>query len=90
MRRKKRAGGRESGFADFQKLFALDYYDRMDEALAQLAVWALEDKLAFRNDIQQGFKAIPSAFMRLFDGENQGKQLLKLSDPESLENLLAD
>ncbi|MBK6286695.1 MAG: hypothetical protein IPF49_03440 [Gammaproteobacteria bacterium] len=31
-------------------------YDRNDEALAQLAVWAMEDKIAFRNDIQEGFE----------------------------------
>jgi len=72
-----------------QGFIALDYYDRMGESLEKLAVWALEDKLAFRNDIQQGFEAIPATFMRLFEGENQGKQLLKLSDPESLENLLS-
>lgn len=72
-----------------QGFIALDYYDRTDEALAQLAVWAMEDKIAFRNDIQEGFEAIPDTFMRLFEGKNEGKQLLKLQDPESIENLQA-
>lgn len=67
-----------------QGFIALDYLDRTDEALAQLAVWAMEDKIAFRNDVQEGFESIPDAFMRLFEGRNQGKQLLKLADPESL------
>lgn len=71
-----------------QGFIALDYYERTDEALAQLAVWAMEDKIAFRNDIQHGFEAIPETFMRLFEGRNQGKQLLKLADPEPVENLL--
>ncbi len=65
-----------------QGFIALDYYDRMDEALAQLAVWALEGNFAFRNDIQEGFEEIPAAFMRLFEGKNQGKQLLRISEPE--------
>ena len=72
-----------------QGFIALDYYDRNDEALAQLAVWAMEDKIAFRNDIQEGFDAIPATFLRLFEGKNEGKQLLKLGDPESLENLVS-
>jgi NADPH-dependent curcumin reductase CurA len=67
-----------------QGFIALDYYERTDEALAQLAVWAMEDKIAFRHDIQEGFDAIPGTFLRLFEGKNEGKQLLKLGDPESL------
>ena len=62
-----------------QGFIALDYFDRMDEALEKLAVWALQDKLAFRNDVQEGFESIPATFMRLFEGKNQGKQLLKLN-----------
>ncbi len=49
----------------------------------------MEDKIAFRNDIQEGFDAIPATFLRLFEGKNEGKQLLKLGDPESLENLVS-
>jgi len=71
-----------------QGFIALDYHERTDEALAQLAEWAMEDKIAFRNDIQEGFEAIPATFLRLFEGKNEGKQLLKLGDPEPLENLL--
>jgi hypothetical protein len=73
-----------------QGFIALDYMDRTDEALAQLAVWAMEDKIAFRNDIQEGFEAIPDTFMRLFEGRNQGKQLLKLGDPKTSEDLQAE
>lgn len=71
-----------------QGFITLDYYDRMDKALEKLAVWALADKIAFRNDIQQGFDRIPATFMRLFEGKNQGKQLLRLSDPKSIERVL--
>ena len=64
-----------------QGFVVLDYYDRIDETLAQLVVWAMDDKIAFRNDIQQGFEQIPQTFMRLFEGRNQGKQMIKLADP---------
>lgn len=73
-----------------QGFIALDYIKRQDEAVEKLAVWALADELAFRNDIQEGFDAIPATFMRLFEGKNQGKQLLRLGNPESVENLLAE
>lgn len=67
-----------------QGFIALDYYDRMEEALEKLAVWALEGRFAFRSDIQEGFENIPTTFMRLFEGKNHGKQLLKLHEPEAL------
>lgn len=70
-----------------QGFITLDYYDRTEEALEKLAVWALADKLAFRNDIQEGFNAIPETFMRLFEGKNQGKQLLRLDQPQPVEAL---
>lgn len=73
-----------------QGFIALDYIERTDEALAQLAVWAMEDKIAFRDDVQEGFDAIPDTFMRLFEGRNQGKQLLKLDEPDTKEQLLAE
>jgi NADPH-dependent curcumin reductase CurA len=70
-----------------QGFIALDYYARNDEALEQLTAWARADQIAFRNDIQSGFEAIPDTFMRLFDGKNEGKQLLKLQDPEAIATL---
>lgn len=50
----------------------------------------MEDKIAFRHDIQEGFDAIPDPFMSLFECKNEGKQLLKLGDPEPVENLLGN
>jgi NADPH-dependent curcumin reductase CurA len=37
-----------------------------------------EGRLAYREDIQQGFEAAPATLQRLFSGANRGKQLLKL------------
>jgi hypothetical protein len=61
----------------------LDYLDRLDEAMSDLTAWLGEGKLAWREDVQEGFENIPSTLLRLYDGRNKGKQLLKLADPSS-------
>jgi len=62
----------------------LDYLDRADECFANLGQWVMGGEIAWREDIQEGFENIPTTLQRLFDGRNQGKQLLKLADPEPL------
>ena len=32
-------------------------------------------------DVQEGIENTPKTFLRLFEGKNRGKQLLKLADP---------
>ncbi|TDG13694.1 NADP-dependent oxidoreductase [Seongchinamella unica] len=65
-----------------QGFIVLDYLDRADEAYGDIANWVMDGKIAWREDIQEGFDNIPATLQRLFRGENQGKQLLKLADPE--------
>ncbi len=66
-----------------QGFIVMDFLDRRDEALADLMTWLAEGKLAWREDVQEGFENIPATLLRLYDGRNQGKQLLKLADPSS-------
>lgn len=61
----------------------IDYMDRIDEAMNELVTWVMEGKIAYREDIQEGFDHIPDTFFRLFSGKNNGKQLLKLADPSN-------
>ena len=49
---------------------------------ADLSQWVADGEIAFRADVQEGFENIPTTFLRLFSGANQGKQLLKVRDPE--------
>jgi NADPH-dependent curcumin reductase CurA len=63
-----------------QGFIVMDYLDRMDEAMHDLLTWVGEDKLAWREDIQEGFENIPATLLRLYDGRNQGKQILKLAE----------
>ena len=51
------------------------------EAAAQLAKWVAEGKIAHAEDIQHGLENAPQTFLRLFQGKNLGKQLLKVADP---------
>ena len=64
-----------------QGFIVLDYLDRAEEAFTEIAAWVMDGKIAWREDIQEGFENIPATLQRLFDGRNQGKQLLKLADP---------
>ena len=65
-----------------QGFIVIDYLPRAAEAITALAAWVAAGELAWREDVQQGFENIPATLQRLFDGRNQGKQLLRLTDPE--------
>lgn len=61
-----------------QGFILLDHLDQVPIATAELSNWLATGKLRYRTDIQHGFDAVPSTFLRLFTGANQGKQLLKI------------
>lgn len=63
-------------------LIVLDYAPRFAEATAQLTAWVRAGELAHREDIQDGIENAPRTFLRLFSGENLGKQLLRVGDVE--------
>jgi NADPH-dependent curcumin reductase CurA len=67
--------GRMEGF------LVLDYLPRAGEAITALAGWLREGKIKNRVDVQQGLENAPAALARLFRGENQGKQLVRIADP---------
>jgi NADPH-dependent curcumin reductase CurA len=43
--------------------------------------WVFSGKIKYREDVQRGFENIPQTFLRLFSGDNQGKQLLQIAEP---------
>ncbi len=67
--------GRMEGF------IILDYMDRAGEAVKALSGWVREGKLRHEEDIQEGLENAPATLIRLFEGKNRGKQLLKVADP---------
>jgi NADPH-dependent curcumin reductase CurA len=65
-----------------QGFIVIDFMDRFEEAIQELAGWVMDGKIAWREDIQQGFENIPATLQRLFSGANVGKQMLQLAEPQ--------
>ena len=59
----------------------LDYLDRALEGLLKLTLWVEKGSVKQEIDLQHGFENIPSTLLRIFNGDNVGKQLLQLSEP---------
>ncbi len=57
-----------------------NYLDRAMEGGMQLAQWLGEGKLKSREDVVDGLENAPQAILRLFDGSNQGKLIVKIAD----------
>jgi NADPH-dependent curcumin reductase CurA len=58
-----------------------DFADRYSEAAAELAGWMTEGRLVSREEvIDGGVDAFPETLMRLFNGENTGKLVLRVGD----------
>jgi NADPH-dependent curcumin reductase CurA len=58
----------------------LDYPARVPEALEALGRWRRDGVLAYKEDVAYGLENAPKALLRLFAGENFGKQLVKVAD----------
>ena len=59
--------------------FLLSGYEReYPEAIERMTQWISDGRLVYREDVQEGFENIPTTLMRLFTGQNFGKQLLRL------------
>lgn len=66
--------------AEMRGFILLDHLDRVPAAMAELRQWVISGQIRYRTDVQHGFDAIPQTFLRLFDGSNQGKQLLRIDE----------
>lgn len=56
----------------------LDFQARFAEAQAELGRWLAEGKLHYREDVVEGLENAPKALLRLFDGSNTGKLMVKI------------
>jgi len=48
--------------------------------VAQLAEWLMAGKLQFREEIVDGLDNFLPTFLRLFDGSNQGKLIIRIPE----------
>jgi NADPH-dependent curcumin reductase CurA len=58
----------------------LDYPSRAPEAVEALGGWQRDGSLVHKEDVAHGIENAPKALLRLFSGENFGKQLVKVAD----------
>jgi NADPH-dependent curcumin reductase CurA len=69
--------------ARMEGFIVLNYASRFGEGVKDLARWVAEGRIHFQEDIQQGFENVPRTLLRLFHGQNVGKQLLEVAKPQS-------
>ncbi|MFM7785076.1 MAG: zinc-binding dehydrogenase, partial [Planctomycetota bacterium] len=67
--------------ARIEGYLVLDHLARAGEAFQALGGWLASGELRWHADVQEGFDAIPRTLMRLFRGENRGKQILRIDPP---------
>lgn len=63
-----------------QGFTVLDYLDRFEEGIGQLAQWVMSGELKYREEVVDGLDNILPTFLRLFDGSNQGKLIIRLPE----------
>jgi NADPH-dependent curcumin reductase CurA len=65
-----------------QGFLIYDYEPRFPEAEAAMARWVKDGRLTYQEDILEGIERMPEALIRLYEGQNRGKQLVRVSaDP---------
>jgi NADPH-dependent curcumin reductase CurA len=65
-----------------QGFLIYDYEARFPEAEAAMAGWIAAGRLTYQEDVLDGLERMPEALIRLYRGENRGKQLVRVSpDP---------
>ena len=64
--------------ARMEGLVVFDYQKRFPEAAMQMAGWAQEGKLKFKEHVVEGIENFPDALRMLFEGRNHGKLVVKI------------
>lgn len=63
-----------------QGFVVIDYMDRFGEGIAQLAEWVMAGDIKFREEVVDGLDNILPTFLKLFDGSNQGKLVIRIPE----------
>jgi NADPH-dependent curcumin reductase CurA len=63
--------------ARVEGFIVMDYLNRAQEAVTELAKWLAEGKIKYRVDVVEGIENAPHALNMLFDGSNKGKLIVK-------------
>ncbi len=66
--------------ARMEGMVVFDYASRYPQAIGDIAGWIVAGKLKSREDIVEGLENFPETLLKLFNGENFGKLVLKVAD----------
>ncbi len=69
--------------ATMRGFVVLDYRDRFPEAIGALAPLVLGGQLKFKEHIVDDLDNAPAAILKLYDGTNTGKLIVKIAEPSS-------
>ncbi len=62
-----------------------NYFHLLPEFQQDLSGWVRDGKLVWKESVEQGIENAPTAFLKLFRGENFGKMLVQLGERERTE-----
>jgi NADPH-dependent curcumin reductase CurA len=62
-----------------------NYFNVLPEFHQDLSGWIRDGKLVWKESVEQGIENAPTAFLKLFKGENFGKMLVQLGERERTE-----
>jgi NADPH-dependent curcumin reductase CurA len=65
--------------ARMEAFFIYEMAEHFARAEAAMAQWIAEGRLVYQEDILDGLEQMPAALIRLFEGRNVGKQLVRVS-----------
>lgn len=66
--------------ARMEGFIVMNYLERGLEGAMQLGAWLTEGKLKYREDVVDGLENAPKAILRLFDGSNRGKLIVRIAE----------
>jgi NADPH-dependent curcumin reductase CurA len=64
--------------ASMHGFLVFDWWHKRAEALRRLADWHRAGRIRFKEDILAGIERMPEAFLRLLQGKNFGKQIVRI------------
>ena len=68
--------------ARMEAFFIYEMAADFERAERQLAAWISAGRLTYQEDILDGIEQMPRALVRLYAGENVGKQLVRIAGPD--------
>jgi NADPH-dependent curcumin reductase len=64
--------------ARMEGFIVLDYAERFDDAAREMRLWIDAGALKYKATVIDGFENLPRALIRLFEGDNTGKMMVKV------------